>query len=60
MTAANTYTPATTAGLYGAANVLECTVSTAAANAAAGKYLVITSIKCDEGYGAIGKLATET
>jgi hypothetical protein len=35
-TALNTYTPAASGGLFGAANILECSVSTAAANAAAG------------------------
>jgi len=35
-TGTDAYTPATSGGLFGAANILECSVSTAAANAAAG------------------------
>jgi hypothetical protein len=60
MTAANTYTVTGPAGLFNPTNVETCTVSTAAADAAAGLYIAIIAIKCKEGYGAVVKLVTAT
>jgi len=60
MTAANTFTVTGPVGLFNPTNVETCTVSTAAADATAGKYIAITNIKCKVGYGAVVKLVTPT